>query len=172
MKLFKSLNADIKVVDFGTSWSIVMRGSKQEIDYIFNAMFNYGATNDAHYNFNNTETEASFFTTKERLTKFFKGFWENRLWHENELADEAAALAKASVEDLFANHREARQQYRATTYEDSKYSFGKIKAERPDDSFKDVVAANANKIGLASAQEKPDAITDEVGDMFAELQGA
>ena len=172
MKLFNSISADVKVVDFGTSWSIVMRGSKQEIDWLFNAFFNFGATNDNHYNFNDAETEASFFTTKDRMTKFFKGFWENRLWHENKLADEAKQLAIASVNDLFANHREARQQYRATTYEDSEYSFGKIKAANPDDSFKDVVVENASKIGLASAQEKLDAITNEVGDMFAELQGA
>lgn len=168
MKLFKSLNADIKVVDFGTSWSIVMRGSKQEIDYIFNAMFNYGATNNAHYNFNDAETEASFFTTKDRMTKFFKGFWENRLWHENKLADEAAALAQASVEDLFVNHREPRQQYRQTTYEDNAYRVGKITAERPDSSFKDAVIESAFK-QLPSVSDKNDPIADEVQDMFHSL---
>ena len=172
MKLFKSISADVKVVDFGTSWSIVMRGSKQEIDWLFNAFFNFGATNDAHYNWNDAETEASFFTTKDRMTKFFKGFWENRLWHENKLADEAAALAKASVEDLFTNHRESRQQYKATTYEGSEYPLGKVSAVNPDDSFKDVVVENASKIGLANAQKQPVTLDDEVADMFAELQSA
>ncbi len=156
--------------DFGTSWSIIMRGPKQEIAWVHNAMFNWGATNDGHFNWNIAETEASFFTTKDRMTKFFKGFWENRLWHENKLADEAAALAKASVEDLFVNHRESRHQYKASTYEDNAYRVGKITAERPDSSFKDAVIESAFK-QLPSVSDKNDPIANEVGEMFAKLQG-
>ena len=170
MKLFNSISADVKMQDYGTSWSIVMRGSKQEIEWLFNAFFNFGATNDPHYNWNDAETEASFFTTKARLTRFFENLWINRLWHENKVADEAKSLAVKSVEDMFNLHREPRQQYKATTYEGDEYSFGKTKAENPDDSFKDAIVTNAGKIGLAASQAKPDAIADEVGDMFNALQ--
>jgi hypothetical protein len=160
--------------DIGTSWEILVRGPKQQVDWYYNAFYNFGAVNEKDYTWNYNETEASFFTTKKRMAVFFHNFWVNHLWHEGTMDDaaidrEAAIRTIQSMLDLFDHHREVRRQYSSSDLTENLYDLGIVKAENPDPDLKDLILENAFK-PLPSVKEQP-SLTDEVGDMFAELQG-
>ena len=145
MKLYKSLEATISLQDLGTSWAIVMRGPKQEVNWLFNAFVNFGAFDGTGctpvYTWNDTETEAIFYSSKKRMLKFFEGYLENQ--YINNCQDESIARFAAKnnailfIEDLITNHREPRsQQYHSTIVCDD-YSMGAMKNESPDDNLRD-----------------------------------
>lgn len=175
MKLYNSITAETFVQDFGNSWLIVMQGPRNEVELLFNGFFNFGATDDPNYIWDDvSELGGTFFTTKERMTKFFEGYLENRYCNAGKSQEESIALAQkeapALVEDLFLNHRQSRAPQQKA-FDDGVYNFGTTNAEKPDDSFIDAVIANLNKIGMFVANDPEltpfDGITSEVEQMFS-----
>jgi hypothetical protein len=137
--------------DYGSGSLMVLRGKKQEINLIFNALFNFGAVDNSELNFNETEDTATCWTNKQKIRKFFTNFCLNRLLNRGHKDDKfTASVAEEEggkiYQDFYNNHRESRTLYHyGSSASNDFYSLGKMSAERPDNDFKDKVLGFAFK---------------------------
>ena len=78
MKLYPNLNATLTYQDYGSSWLLVMRGSKQDINLLFNAIYNFGAVEKSSPEFNDTEDIATVWSNEDKTWNFFYYLHLNR----------------------------------------------------------------------------------------------
>lgn len=149
MKLYPNLNATLTYQDYGSSWLLVMRGSKQDINLLFNAIYNFGAVEKSSPEFNDTEDVATVWSNEDKTWNFFYYLHLNRFLnrgHKDCVFTEDVALADAQKAfDIFVETaREPRMLYKNSkpVFLDN-YSVGKIKAENPDADMKDAIISNA-----------------------------
>lgn len=151
----------MKLQEYGTSWLIILEGCKYNVDLLFNACFNFGATNSTRLEYSDNDDYAVFWSCEEKMGNFFYQMNLNKLLnmgHEEteELENKAIEIAENQMSDLWENHRESRQLFgQKNLYTPDSYSVGKISAERPDECFLTSVLnhAFANKEGDAKDAE-------------------
>lgn len=155
MKLYPTLNVNLVMQDFGTSWFILMEGLQKDVDLMFNAAFNFGATSEKQYAWDDiTEIGGTFYSTEARMKKFFEGYLENFYYNAGCSQEDATAFAKLDapdlVEHLYQDHRQSRKQYKSSSNEifDEAWKSGNPKAEKPDVDFKDSVIEYGYRKGL------------------------
>ena len=151
LKLYPNTEATVAMQDYGSGCLMVLRGKKQDINLLFNSLYNFGAVDNIDLKYNETEDEAQCWTNKNKIEKFFTNFCLNRLLNRGHACDQlaegvAAEQGKEMFQDFFANHREGRSLYhQGSPASNDFYSLGKITAERPDHDFKDKVLSHAFK---------------------------
>lgn len=129
--------------NFGVeTWLIILRGSTEEIELAFNAMYNWGATNGEMQYFDHSQTVAIFWTSERKLLRCFYNQYRfsphtaYRGKHRN------AQAAIDTVQKLREVGHEPFMNF-ANLVDTEDYSTGTISAERPDHDFKDNVLAHA-----------------------------
>lgn len=149
MKLYPNITANLTYQDYGTSWLLVLRGKKLDIELLFNALYNFGAVEKSAIEFNETEDEVTVWSNEDKTWNCFYYVFLNRLLnrgHKDCVFTEDVALAQAqeAFTDFLENHRESRTLYRYNKpkFVDT-YDFGKLTAERPDADMKDAILSHA-----------------------------
>lgn len=151
LKLYPNTNATLAIQNYGSGCLMVLRGGKNEINLLFNALFNLRAVDNTRLDFNEMEDEATCWTTEKKVEKFFVNFSLHRLLNRGHTCDGLTrGVAEKQGKDLFQNfydnHRESRSLYHyGSPANNDFYSLGKITAERPDNDFKDKVLGYAFK---------------------------
>ena len=178
MKIYPNLNVNVVIQDCGKSWLIVMEGAQPDCELMFNAFYNFGATNEHSFTWDDVrELGGSFYSNPAHMVKFFEGFLENRYYNVCKDQEQAEAWAKLDAPDFVEHLYHTRQsrpvQIRTTKYS-GVYQFGNNKCESPDDSFVDAVVRDANKIGMAAQDKVPtneneSLVSSEIREMFVNL---
>jgi hypothetical protein len=66
----------------GTTWTGILRGNEQDINLAFNGLYNHRATEGELEFLNMEKTVAKFWTTKERMEKYFKDSFYFRFFQQ------------------------------------------------------------------------------------------
>lgn len=148
MKIYNNINATFTMQDYGSAWLIIMRGTQQEIEWLFNGFFNHGAVDTSEIKWNDLDDTALFWTNKEKMGKFFWNLALHRKLNQghadNKSTSNAAYLiGESMLKDLYNNHRESRNMYHYGSENYYQYNIGKISAESPDLDMKDAIINHA-----------------------------
>jgi hypothetical protein len=154
MKLYKDIDVSLTYQNFGTHWLGILRGKEQDIELVFNGLFNFGATSGKleFQGFGNTV--ATFGTDKKSLYDyFFTRFLLNKCnhkntkkhpWEKHPSFKPAQSYAGQSIAELQEFGHESFINYRNKHSLDI-YSTGTMSAEKPDMDFKDAVLEHCFK---------------------------
>lgn len=138
MRIYQHIDVELTYQNHGSSWLCILRGSTENIDSVFNAVFNFGATNGEYEFQDHSKTVATFWTDETRLHRFFYN-----LFFFRDLDGRGAELyANTQIATLRATSHEFFKEY-DTQASVHYHSLGKVRAERPDLDFKDSVVQNA-----------------------------
>lgn len=152
MKLYQNLDVTVKYQNFGSAWLLILRGRTEDVELVFNGLYNLCATDGSIEYPEQTKTIGKVWTSEENLRRFFT----NRFDFAN--PDYADAIANnncpekdnyvnTQIEELRLNHEfflKFSEGYMPDTY-----GQGTIGAEKPDDDFRDAIINDAFK-------DKPD----------------
>lgn len=147
MRIYPHLAVELTIQINGSSWLGILRGSTENINLVFNSLFNHGATNSEFEWRDHLQTVATFYTSEEKMRDYmfryrFFPVCERRVTAKNPASKHPAynhcmAAANQFVSYLRENCTEMfsiRKQVNNDIYEN-----GKIRAENPDLDFKDSV---------------------------------
>lgn len=141
--LYPGVNVKMTYQNFGSTWLGILRGSTENIESVFNGLYNLGATGGKLSFCDHQQTIANFWTSEQELRKFFYNRKALRI-HRDTTRQQAQEYAKEQMEALRGNCHECFMDFE-TSDEIQEYSMGTTKAENPDADFKDTVLANAFK---------------------------
>jgi hypothetical protein len=132
MKIYETLSVELSYQNIGSTWLMILRGPTKEIELTFNGLFNFCATGGELTYQNEAKTLATFWSSKEKMRKFFI----NRLSFSDTNSQKSKVILAADqkVKDLQQN-QEIFKTFSSNNI--CSYSKGTIQAERPDDDFKD-----------------------------------
>ena len=142
MRVYANINVTLTYQNFGSAWLGILRGAKEDIELVFNGLFNFGATNGELHYYDHNETLALFWSSEEDLQRFF---YNVRVYSGSTryLGKEKNLLAAAErMEQLKENCQESFMNF-SQKFQPDVYSVGTISAERPDNDFKDHVLTHA-----------------------------
>lgn len=129
--------------NFGSCWCCILRGSTENIDLVFNGFYNLCATNGEYQFFDHLKTVAVFWSTRERMRRFF--FMQKHapeVMVTGRTIRNAMRYARKQLDALSAHGHEFFINF-DRQFAPLEYGSGTITAERPDSDFKDSVLANA-----------------------------
>lgn len=139
LRIYEALDVKLSYQNFGSAWLCVLRGKTEDIELVFNGLFNWGATNGECYFVDHSQTVATFWSSEEQLTRFFyniysvssstryKGRKANLLASSNKIA-----ALKESCHEIFLRFDDGVPEIFAEGH-----SLGHLTAEKPDDDFRD-----------------------------------
>jgi hypothetical protein len=151
MRVYSNIPVELTYQNFGSTWLCVLRGKSEDIDLVFNGLFNLCASNGDYQFFDHTQTVAVFWSDRKNMLRFFfNQFFGPRcnpeftsLWKgQGKLVREAMRYAKSKVQDLRDNCHEQFVDF-TNTFLPQIHAMGQISAERPDSDFKDAVLTHA-----------------------------
>ena len=142
IKPYPQLDVVLTYQNFGSCWMGVMRGSTDNINNVFNGLFNLCATNGECQFYDHLQTVGVFWTSRNAMRRFF--------FNQKHIAEpspngrtirRAMRYALGRIEALRESGHEFFMDFRQFMPEI--YSNGTITAERPDADMKDAILANA-----------------------------
>lgn len=145
MKIYPQIDVDLKFQNCGSSWLMVLTGKEENIELVFNGLWNYGATNvsiqradGTNYNgldyVDANKTTATFWSSPEKMYKFF--YNSHLIACQQESCSESAhVVARMRMEQLRQETISFRN-FNQTPFI-SAFEIGTMKAERPDDNYKE-----------------------------------
>lgn len=145
--LFKICPVSFSYQNFGTKWLVIMRGTEQDIESNFNALYNWGATNGS-LDYHNTERNvATFWSSKDRLYWAFSNIrlnhclktskGRNTKWKRGGLWSKATDGAWHMI-NVFMLYTETFLTFEPVDYAKA-YTCGRVSAERPDYDGRDLI---------------------------------
>lgn len=163
MKPYPNTDVDLTVQPYGTTWLMVLKGSEENINLVFNGLYNFCATGGKLDFTEQSHTTATFWSSREQMERFFENlyFFRNAETHftrlrkrrhtnfhraggykkDNQYIEDAQTYAKEQCDKLRAESTVSFNP-RTKIYMPM-FSMGTIKAERPDHDFKDAVLTHA-----------------------------
>ena len=139
----RNLRVTMNYQNFGVeTWLAILRGSPEQIELAFNAMYNWGATNGEMQYFDHSQTVAIFWTSEEKLLRCFYNQFRFSPHTAHYGKNHNAQAAIDVVQKLREVGHEPFMNF-ANVFDTDDYSTGTISAERPDNDFKDNVLAHA-----------------------------
>lgn len=149
MKVYPNLTVELTYQNFGSTWLCILRGNAEEITYTFNGLFNLQATNGDYQFEDSDQNLAVFWSSEKGMHRFFSNYYlqpreENAVTPQEKqnLLHEAAKFADAKMLELRNGNHEKYLDFKPDD-EIYYHSVGKVKAERPDDDFRDAVLNHA-----------------------------
>jgi len=143
MKVYSHIDVDMSYQNFGSAWCCILRGSTENINLVFNAFYNWGATNGDIQFYDHVQTVAVFWTDEQSLARCFYRMRINSPKYRHLGKQANWAHVHACMNEL-RNHHEPFLNF-ADMYVADTYHVGTITAERPDNDMKDAIIANAHK---------------------------
>lgn len=149
MRVYPTIDVDITYQNFGSTWLCILRGATENIDLVFNGLYNLQATNGDYQFFDHTKTVATFWSDSKALRRFFFNqkflpVTSGKSKGEGKLVRRCMRYAQERVAELRDNSHEVFLDFE-NKFEPTVHSVGKVTAERPDSDFKDCVLSNAFK---------------------------
>ena len=150
IKPYPSVDVTLTHQNFGSTWLCILRGATQDIDLVFNGLYNFSATNGMYQFHDMDETVAIFWTDEKALKRFF--FYKYFFPKSEDLTSpmlgkvirDAMRFAHEQIAELRANGHERFMDF-SQVYIPQTHAMGQISAERPDNDFKDNVLNYAFK---------------------------
>ena len=152
MKIYNNVDVNMTYQNCGSTWYGILHGSAENIDLVFNGLYNLMGTNDffadgkkGYEFFDTAQTIAVFWTNEKKMRRFF---FNQKMAHEllpsKEKIAECNQFADAQIEALKLTHETLlRSKDNTLTDVSSEYNMGSVQAERPDNDFKDSVLSHA-----------------------------
>jgi hypothetical protein len=143
MKLFSTLDVELRYQNFGSTWVGILRGRTEQIEQAFLSLWNLRATSGELEFYNHSQTVGVFWTDEKSMRRYFfnreylkcraqeRGFIRWCLAQAHVKLDELRGAAHESFMD-FSEH-----------FETDDFSVGKVTAEKPDADMKDQILAHA-----------------------------
>lgn len=151
MKLYKDIDVDLTYQNCGSTWLGVLRGKQDDIELVFNGLFNFGATS-GKLDYQGGDGIATFWTNKQALRYYFftRYFFpkcghddkEKRPWRNHPAYKPALRYADNAIAELKETSHEMFTDFRRKSGLDT-YSTGTMSAERPDMDMKDAILSHA-----------------------------
>lgn len=148
IKVYPKIDVDLTYQNFGSAWLCILRGTTENIESVFNGLYNFCGTNGKEPDYrNSSHTCAVFWSDKKSLRRFFFNqyyiprFDLNKAW-DGKTIREAMTRAKAQIQSL----RETAHEFFINfdkVFDVDTHCVGNIKAERPDSDFKDSIMIHA-----------------------------
>lgn len=148
MKLHSNIDVDITYQNFGTAWLGILRGATENIELVFNGLFNFCATNGDHQFQDHLQCVSLFWTDKRAMRRyFFNRYYLPRYIHKRDinngrLVRNAMRYALGELKKLAETSHEFFLNF-DKQYSIEPYGQGCVSAERPDNDMKDAILANA-----------------------------
>lgn len=153
MKLYPQIDVTLNFQNCGSYWLMILEGKESDIELVFNGLWNHGATNvsveqvdGSIYNgldyTDNSRTKAVFWSTPEKMYKFFYNSHLLACQQEN-CSPHAHVVAKMRMEEL-KSHAIAFRNFNQCNLV-SCFTVGTIKAEKPDDNYKETALLHSQK---------------------------
>jgi len=146
LRLYPNVDVVLTYQNFGSSWLGILRGSSDNIELVFNGLFNLCATNgDVSYQ-DHAKCVAVFWSDRRGMRRFFfnQHFLPRfKLGESNgQLKRQAMRYAHTQLEALTNFGHESFMDF-DNQFTLEPYSCGSITAERPDEDMKDAILAHA-----------------------------
>jgi hypothetical protein len=77
MKLYNNLLVTITYQNFGSTWTLILRGKTEDIELAANGLYNLGATNGDCEFYDHAQTVGIVWTDEISLRQFFFRQWAN-----------------------------------------------------------------------------------------------
>jgi len=149
MKLYPDVPVELTYQNCGSTWMCILRGAKENIDLVFNGLYNLCATHGRYEFFDHLQTVAVFWSDRKNMRRFFfNQFYlprcipEKNMLQNGTLARQAVMYARSKVAELRGNHHEQFCDF-SNQFFAQVHALGQISAERPDSDFKDAVLSHA-----------------------------
>lgn len=150
VQVYPNMDVWLTYQNFGSAWLGILRGPTEQIEQVFNGLFNLRATNGEMNYFDHCKTVATFWTSKPALIRFFRNQYLLVREPDNykdeisaNLMNEARLYVLIQMSELADGGHEALMDFSDTFFETSEYSMGKVSAERPDCDMKDAIISYA-----------------------------
>jgi hypothetical protein len=149
MKLYPTVDVDFNYQNFGSAWLGILRGATENIELVFNGLYNLCATNGTHQFQDHLQCVSIFWTDKRAMRRFFFNryylprFTSRFDVNNGKLVRQAMRHAHEQLAILSQDSHETYLRFNRSMPET--YSSGTICAERPDNDMKDAILANAFK---------------------------
>lgn len=142
LRVYPKLDVNLTYQNFGSTRLCVLRGSSENIELVFNGLYNYGATNGDYQFYDHADTVAIFWTNEEALTRCLYRMaalspqtnWQGKARNK--------AIAKGRIAYLREHCHEPFMDF-ANMFIAEAHGTGSITAERPDMDMKDAILAHA-----------------------------
>jgi len=148
--VYPNIDVWLTYQNFGSAWLGILRGPTEQIEQVFNGLFNLRATNGEMNYFDHSKTVAVFWTSKPALIRFFRNQYLLVREPDNykdevsaDLMNEARLHVLIQMSELTDGGHEALMDFADTSFEASEYTLGQISAERPDCDMKDAIISYA-----------------------------
>jgi hypothetical protein len=162
MKIYPKLNVELRFQNCGSWWLMILEGAEADIELCFNGLWNHGAidvsverADGSTYNgldyTDNTRTKAKFWSTPEKMRKFF--FNSHLLACQQEsCAPYAHVVANMRIEELKRD---------MITFVDftrpqfvNSFDVGTVRAERPDDNYREAALTHSFRMSGEKTVDK------------------
>lgn len=165
MRIYQSYDVKLTYQNQGSTWLGILRGKSEDIDIVFNGLFNLEATNGDYQFQDHLKTVATFWTNSEHLHRFFFNMRFNpvafgktcakRPEHKHPAYRHCMRFADDRIQELRDTAHEFFCDFQRKIMPDF-HSTGQVKAERPDVDFKDSVLIHAHQDNSFESIDKPD----------------
>lgn len=145
LRIYPHVDVTLTYQNFGSAWLCILRGKTEDIHQVFNAFWNFGATNGEYQFFDHAQTVATFWSDADSLAQCFYRMIQFSAKHQSDGRKANLQLAQACMNTLRGNCHEAFLDFDSMIFMGEVYATGTISAERPDDSFKDAVIIQGHK---------------------------
>ena len=151
MRIYPNTNVDLTYQNGGTVWLVILRGAKQDIEQVFNGLWNLGATGGEldweDFKDDNGNDIAVFWSNHKNMYKFFFNLFffrnaDNYKGIKYGVFPACYEFADSQIELLQSNPVQFRN-FNKTKSVLEPYSIGTNIAEKPDEDFKDAVLKQA-----------------------------
>ena len=149
--IYPSVDVRLTYQNFGSTWLCILRGSSENIDLVFNGLYNWKGTNGDYQFHDHVQTVAVFWSDRRALRRFFfnryfvprsDGGKRKRCTNQGRLIRNAMRYAHSQIQALRDNGHEFFMDH-SRQYMPQVHGMGQINAERPDSDFKDSVLGYA-----------------------------
>jgi hypothetical protein len=148
MKIYPEIDVELTYQNFGSAWLGVLRGSTDNIETVFNGLFNLCATNGERQFQDHLQCVAVFWSDRRAMRRFFFNRYYMPRYHPEpdvrnvRLVRDAMRYALQSLKQLAQGNHEAFLDF-SKCYVPEVYGTGTISAERPDSDMKDAILSHA-----------------------------
>lgn len=145
MKIYENVDVNAMFQNCGSVWLVVLEGSHDNIELVFNGLWNLGAINvsversdGSIYNgleyTDHTKTKAYFWSSPKRMYSFFFN-WHLLKCQQESCAKYAHVVAAQRIEEFKRDTINFFNYDRVCSV--NTFQVGTISAERPDDNYRD-----------------------------------
>lgn len=150
IKVYPKIDVDLSYQNFGSAWLCILRGSTENIESVYNGLYNFCATNGKEPSYRNaSQTCAVFWSDKKSLRRFFFNQHFIPRFDVDKICDgKTIRAAMRHAKECIKALRETGHEFFidfSHTFELDAYSVGQVKAEKPDSDFRDAVLTHAFK---------------------------